>query len=57
VVGVTLQQPDVSRIVGITPRRGRSLSPAAAAFAALLVQASRGAGRRAARRPAPAQPE
>ena len=42
VVGVRLEQPEISRTIGIITRRGRSLSPAAAAFADLLTQASRG---------------
>jgi len=50
VVGVKLEQPPVSRTVGIIRRSGRSLSPAAASFARLVTQASRasaGAKRRA----------
>ncbi|MEJ5990315.1 LysR family transcriptional regulator [Ramlibacter sp. PS3R-8] len=43
VVGVKLVDPAISRTVAIVRRSGRSLSPAAAAFAALLTQAGRGA--------------
>lgn len=42
VVGVRLEKPEVFRTIGIIRRSGRSLSPAAAAFASLLTQASRG---------------
>jgi DNA-binding transcriptional LysR family regulator len=52
VVGVRLEQPAISRTIGMIRRSGRSLSPAAAAFARLLMQASRSTasqpGRRAA---------
>jgi DNA-binding transcriptional LysR family regulator len=41
VVGVKLEQPDVARTIALTRRAGRSLSPAAAAFAQLLGDASR----------------
>ncbi|MBC5765728.1 LysR family transcriptional regulator [Ramlibacter albus] len=41
VVGVKLEKPEVARTVGMTWRRGRSLSPAAAAFVDLLTRASR----------------
>jgi len=39
--GVRLEQPEISRTLGILQRSGRSLSPAAAALSALLVAASR----------------
>ncbi|MES2941015.1 MAG: LysR family transcriptional regulator [Pseudomonadota bacterium] len=42
VVGVRLEAPAISRTIGMIRRRGRSLSPAAAAFAQLLTQASKG---------------
>jgi DNA-binding transcriptional LysR family regulator len=45
VVGVRLEQPAISRTIGMVRRRGRSLSPAAQAFAKLLAQASRATGR------------
>lgn len=41
VVGVRLEQPDITRTIGITRRSGRSLPPAADAFVQLLTQASR----------------
>jgi len=41
VVGVKLDKPAVSRTLAIVRRRGRSLSPAAAAFARLLTSAGR----------------
>jgi DNA-binding transcriptional LysR family regulator len=41
VVGVPLVQPAISRTIGMIRRAGRSLSPAADAFAKLLTQASR----------------
>ncbi len=41
VVGVPLVEPAISRTIGITRRQGRSLSPAADAFAELLTQAAR----------------
>ncbi|MDQ6640638.1 MAG: LysR family transcriptional regulator [Pseudomonadota bacterium] len=44
VVGVKLEQPAISRTLAIVRRSGRSLSPAAAAFARLLTSAGR-AGR------------
>lgn len=49
VVGVPLEQPAIGRTIGIIRRSGRSLSPAAAAFAKLLTQESRARakGRRA----------
>lgn len=49
VVGVRLEQPAITRTIGMIRRTGRSLSPAATAFARLLTQASRAslrAGRR-----------
>lgn len=46
VVGVPLEAPAISRTIGMIRRSGRSLSPAAAAFAQLLVQASRASGGR-----------
>ena len=52
-VGVRLEKPSIGRTIGILQRRGRSLSPAAAAFAGLLARASR-EGRKPARQ-APAQ--
>ena len=42
VVGVRLEQPAISRTVAIVRRTGRSLSPAAAAFARLLASAGKG---------------
>jgi DNA-binding transcriptional LysR family regulator len=41
VVGVPLAKPGISRTIGLLQRSGRSLSPAAAALALLLKQASR----------------
>jgi DNA-binding transcriptional LysR family regulator len=41
VVGVRLEDPPVTRTIGLIRRAGRSLSPAAEAFVALLMQASR----------------
>jgi DNA-binding transcriptional LysR family regulator len=41
VTGVKLARPEIARTLGMTRRRGRSLSPAAAAFAALLARAGR----------------
>lgn len=41
VVGVRLENPAISRTLGIIRLGGRSLSPAAAAFAKMLVQAGR----------------
>jgi DNA-binding transcriptional LysR family regulator len=43
VVGVRLEKPAIGRTLGIIRRSGRSLSPAAAAFAQMLTRASRGA--------------
>ncbi|MDP3836275.1 MAG: LysR family transcriptional regulator [Hydrogenophaga sp.] len=41
IVGVRLENPAIHRTIGLIRRTGRSLSPAAAAFAHLLTQASR----------------
>ncbi len=41
VVGVKLEKPGISRTIGIVRRTGRSMSPAAAAFAKLLTVAGR----------------
>lgn len=41
VVGVPLEAPAITRTIGMIRRTGRSLSPAGAAFAQLLTQASR----------------
>ena len=49
VVGVPLEHPVISRTIGLTQRTGRSLSPAAEAFARLLTQASRATVRRKSR--------
>lgn len=40
VVGVRLEKPEIARTIGMLQRRGRSLSPAAAAFAQLLTNTS-----------------
>ncbi|MDB5859320.1 MAG: transcriptional regulator, LysR family-like protein [Ramlibacter sp.] len=45
VLGIPLVPP-VTRTIGLIQRAGRTLSPAAAAFATLLVEASRPSGRR-----------
>lgn len=45
VVGVKLEQPAISRTIAIVRRSGRSLSPAAAAFARLLTSAGRATSR------------
>ena len=45
VVGVRLDQPDITRTIGRIQRAGRSLSPAAEAFATMLMQASRAKAR------------
>ena len=45
VVGVRLDKPDITRTIGRIQRAGRSLSPAAEAFAAMLMQASRAKAR------------
>lgn len=50
VVGVKLEDPAISRTMAIVRRSGRSLSPAAAAFAALLAQAGQGGLKAAPRR-------
>ena len=57
VVGVPLTNPSITRTIGLIRRRGRSMSPAAAAFAALLTQASRARGKtgRTGARVSPAQ--
>jgi DNA-binding transcriptional LysR family regulator len=47
VVGVRLDRPAITRTIGIIRRRGRSLSPAADAFARLVTQASRATAKRA----------
>ena len=49
VVGVPLEHPSIARTIGIIRRTGRSLSPAAAAFADLLTKASRAKGKPARR--------
>ncbi len=41
VVGVQLEKPSIARTIGLIQLSGRSLSPAATAFARLLTQASR----------------
>jgi len=45
VVGVKLEQPAIGRTIAIVRRSGRSLSPAAAAFARLLASAGRATAR------------
>ena len=50
VVGVRLDQPAITRTIGVIRRSGRSLSPAATAFARLLTQASRASAKQAVRR-------
>jgi DNA-binding transcriptional LysR family regulator len=45
IVGVKLEQPAISRTIGVIRRAGRSLSPAGEAFAKLLTQASRATGK------------
>lgn len=50
VVGVRLEKPAILRTIGMIRRRGRSLSPAAEAFARLLTEAARPSARRT-RRP------
>jgi DNA-binding transcriptional LysR family regulator len=52
VVGVALEDPAISRTLAIVRQAGRSLSPAAAAFAAMLAQAGRGASKARRKRPA-----
>lgn len=49
VVGVRLENPSISRTIGLIQRRGRSLSPAASAFSQLLTQASRARAKAAGR--------
>jgi DNA-binding transcriptional LysR family regulator len=51
VVGVTLEQPAISRTIAIVRRSGRSLSPAATAFARLLASAGRATSQRRDRLP------
>ena len=51
VVGVRLEQPEIARTIGIIRRSGRSLSPAAAAFAGLLTQAGRSSVKAVRRKP------
>jgi DNA-binding transcriptional LysR family regulator len=55
VVGVRLEDPAVTRTIGLIQRAGRSLSPAAQAFVQLLMQASRGSGATAGRKRARAK--
>ncbi|KQT10943.1 LysR family transcriptional regulator [Ramlibacter sp. Leaf400] len=50
VVGVRLEAPSIMRTIGLIRRTGRSLSPAAAAFAQLLTRASRARGKPAGRK-------
>lgn len=45
VVGVRLEHPAIHRTIGLTQRTGRTLSPAAAAFAQLITQASQATAR------------
>ena len=55
VVGVPLESPEITRTIGLVRRSGRSLSPAAEAFARALTQAGRASAkpaRRAARKAA-----
>jgi DNA-binding transcriptional LysR family regulator len=44
VVGVELVRPRITRTIGLIQRRGRSLSPAAQAFAQMLTEASQATG-------------
>jgi DNA-binding transcriptional LysR family regulator len=46
VVGVPLEQPAIARTIGLIRRSGRSLSPAAAAFAKMLTQEGKARGER-----------
>ncbi len=46
IVGVRLENPAVSRTLALVQRQGRSLSPAAGAFAEMLGRAGRATGRR-----------
>ncbi|MBI5277467.1 MAG: LysR family transcriptional regulator [Burkholderiales bacterium] len=55
VLGVPLEKPEISRTIGLSQRAGRSLSPAAAAFAQALTEASR-RDARSALRPRPTKP-
>ena len=55
VVGVKLEEPAISRTMAIVRRSGRSLSPAAAAFAELLAEAGHAALHPAPRKPARAR--
>ena len=48
VVGVPLSEPAITRTIGMVTRSGRSLSPAAEAFAQMLGRAARSPARRAA---------
>jgi DNA-binding transcriptional LysR family regulator len=41
VVGVKLEKPTIHRTIGLIRRTGRTLSPAAAAFAKLVTNASK----------------
>lgn len=50
VVGVPLEKPVVTRTIGLVRRKGRTLSPAATAFAHMLVEASRATVGRGAQR-------
>lgn len=52
IVGVRLENPAITRTIGLIRRTGRSLSPAAAAFARLLTQASRATAKPRRRTPA-----
>ncbi|MES2635319.1 MAG: LysR family transcriptional regulator [Pseudomonadota bacterium] len=45
VVGVPLENPTITRTIGLIRRSGRSMSPAAEAFARLVTQASRAKGK------------
>ena len=59
VVGVRLDDPPITRTIGLISRTGRSLSPAARAFVGLMSEASRGipeAPPAGGRRPRPASP-
>jgi DNA-binding transcriptional LysR family regulator len=46
VVGIPLDQPAITRTIGLVRRTGRSLSPAAEAFERMVTQASRASGTR-----------
>ena len=50
VVGIPLADPAIHRTIGMIRKRGRSLSPAAEALAALVTQAGKGVGKRRGRR-------